>query len=298
MNSAQHGRSTVCAAVVTFHPDEHVVQLLSSVARQVDQVVVIDNNSSAGETRLIRDWADSAGATWVANEANLGSATALNQAARAAWSAGHGWLLTLDQDTTIPSDLVVGLRAAIAADAVPGEVAIAAPQTEHQRDRRCRDAAVVRRRMAITSGSLISLVAWQSVGGFRDDFFIDMVEADFALRLAQRGYRVILACRASIDHRIGQPRTHRILGRLVVKTSNHPAWRRYYISRNRIHVWREHWREAPVWVLFDGYGALRDTVVMALTEDDRRRKLRATVRGLADGLRGRLGQRVTRPDAP
>ncbi len=149
--------------------------------------------------------------------------------------------------------------------------------------------------MAITSGSLISLAAWQVVGGFRDEFFIDMVEADFALRLAQRGYRVILACRASIEHASA---SHGPTGSWAAQfeTSNHPPWRRYYISRNRVHVWREHWREAPVWVLFDGYGELRDTVVMALTEDDRRRKLRATARGLADGLRGRLGPRVRPPD--
>ena len=296
MNSAPSARSTVCSVVVTYHPRESVVELLSSVARQVDQVIVVDNGSSAVETGRIRDWVELAGAIWIGNEVNVGSATALNQAARAARRAGHHWLLTLDQDTTISSDLVVQLKAAIAADGTPNQVAIAAPQTEHQRDPRCRDRAVVRRRMAITSGSLVSLAAWQAVGGFRDEFFIDMVEADFALRLARRGYRVILACRASIEHRIGQPRTHRILGH-VVETSNHPPWRRYYITRNRVHVWREHWREAPVWVLFDGYGELRDTVVMALTEDDRRRKLRATARGLADGLRGRLGMRV-RPPSP
>jgi rhamnosyltransferase len=273
--------------VVTHHPDEGVIELLQSVAPQVDQVIVVDNGSTAFEAGPIRAWAERAGATWIGNPANVGSATALNHAAEAALSAGHSWLLTLDQDTAISVDLVMHLRTAISADAEPKQVAIAAPQTDHQRDRRCRDRAVVRRRMAITSGSLMSLAAWQEVGGFRDEFFIDMVEADFALRLAQRGYRVILACRASIGHHIGRPRTHRILGR-AVETSNHPPWRRYYISRNRVIVWREHWRTAPVWVLFDGYGEVRDTVVIALTEDDRRRKLRAKARGLRDGLRGRM----------
>ena len=295
MGLAQRERTTVCAAVITYHPDESVVGLLSSVARQVDQVIVVDNGSTAVETSPLQSWAESAGATWIANETNLGSAAALNQAARVARAAGHGWLLTLDQDTAIPYDLLDQLQAAIAADARPDEVAIAAPQTEHQRDRRCGDSVVVRRRMAITSGGLMSLSAWHAVGGFREELFIDMVDADFGLRLAQRGYRVVLACRASIDHRIGRPTMHRLLGR-PVETSNHPAWRRYYISRNRVQVWREHWREAPAWVLFDGYGELRDTFVMALTESDRRRKLRATVRGLGDGLRGRLGPRVRPPE--
>ena len=161
MNPEQPAPSTVCAAVITYHPDEQVVELLSSVARQVDHVIVVDNGSTADETGPILGWAASTGATWIANEANLGSATALNQAARAARSAGHRWLLTLDQDTTISSDLVMQLRTAIAADAKPDRVAIAAPRTHHQGDRRCRDRDVVRRRMAITSGSLISLAAWK-----------------------------------------------------------------------------------------------------------------------------------------
>jgi rhamnosyltransferase len=261
----------------------------------VDQVTVVDNGSTHDETTPIRNHARSVGALWIGNRVNLGSATALNQAARAARSAGHGWLLTLDQDSTIPANLVAQLKAAIAADSKPDQVAIAAPRAVRQDDRRCRDRAVVHRRMAITSGSLVSLEAWHAVGGFRDEFFVDMVEADFALRLGQRGYRVILACQASIVHRIGQPRTHRILGRRV-ETSNHPPWRRYYITRNRIRVWREHWRVAPVWVLFDGFGELRETVLIALVEKDRRQKLRATARGLSDGLLGRLGARVGPPD--
>jgi rhamnosyltransferase len=146
----------------------------------------------------------------------------------------------------------------------------------------------VRRRVAITSGSLISLEAWRAVGGYRDDFFIDMVDADFCLRLSKSGYRAVLACQAAIDHAIGAPRRHRLLG-IWVTSSHHPAWRRYYISRNRVFVWRSHWRHAPAFVLFDTYGHLRDTVVMALTEDDRRPKLAATLRGFSDGVRGRSG---------
>ena len=297
MNVPHDARPTVCAAVVTYHPDGSVVELLLAVARQVDEVIVVDNGSTTDETVHIRSWAKSTGATLIANEVNLGSAIALNQAARAARSAGHGWLLTLDQDMAIPIDLVAHLRAAIAADNEPDMVAIVAPQTDHQRDRRCSELGVVRRRTVITAGSLISLGAWQAVGGFRDEFFVDMVDTEFALRLGRRGYVVALACRATIEHRIGRPTTHRLLGR-AVETSNHPAWRRYYISRNRVHVWREHWRFAPGWVLFDGYGELRDTIVMALTEDDRRRKLRATLRGLSDGFRGRFGRHTSKRRRP
>jgi rhamnosyltransferase len=102
---------------------------------------------------------------------------------------------------------------------------------------------------------------------------------------------VILCCGASIDHRIGNPTHHSLLGRQV-STTNHPAWRRYYLTRNRILTWRAAWRQAPAWVAFDAFGHWRDTMFMTLFESGRGPKLAMTVRGLADGLTGRTGRLV------
>jgi rhamnosyltransferase len=115
-----------------------------------------------------------------------------------------------------------------------------------------------------------------------------MVDAEYALRTARFGYDVILACGAQISHRIGAPTPHSLMGR-DVSTSNHPAWRRYYMARNRIPVWRANARRAPAWVAFDYMGHIRDTLLMALYESNSAAKLNATVRGTLDGLRGVTG---------
>lgn len=285
------GRPSVAAMVMTYRPDASVIDRLELIRPQVDRLFVVDNGSPAQLAGPIREWLERAGGTFVANDRNMGVGVALNQGARAAIGAGADWLLTLDQDTNPPPDLVETMLDAVAGWERPGRVGICGPTTDHQRDNRCADAVAVRRRLVITSGSLLSLAAYRRGGPFREDYFIDMVEAEYAFRLARLGYDVILACRASIDHRIGEPTSHQLRG-VSLSTTNHPAWRRYYLTRNRVFVWRANWRQAPAWVAFDTFGHMRDTLSMTLFETDRRRKLRHTMRGAADGLRGRSGERV------
>ena len=239
----------------------------------------------------IRAFIDERRGAFIANDHNLGVATALNQGARKAVNDGAQWLLTLDQDTEPTADLVAQLLAAATAYPRPERVALVGAVTHGQNDVRCSDARVVRRRSVITSGSLLSLEAYQRIGPFRDDFFIDMVDAEYSLRAERRGYRVVLACQAHIEHSIGAPSQHRLFGRAVA-TSNHPAWRRYYLARNRIDVWRANVRYVPGWVVFDVMGHFRDTALMATFENGRGPKLRATLHGTLDGLRGRSGGTV------
>lgn len=280
--------------MVTWEPDAAVIARLESVAAQVGSLIVIDNGSRPVVIEPIRSWADDNGARFIRNEKNRGVAAAYNQGAHEAVSGGSQWLLVVDQDTVVSSTLVADLLAARAAHPSPDLIAVIGPVTNRQSDRRCTDRAWVRRRLVISSGSLLSLAAWSAVGGFREDYFVDMVEAEYCLRLGTRGYAVILACRAQIDHRIGSPTKHRLLGR-EVSTSNHPAYRRYYLMRNRLNVWRAYWRYAPAWVAFDVKGHIRDTIFMALFEPGRRQKLSATAAGFRDGVLGRTGERVTPP---
>lgn len=290
-------RNVVCGLVVTWQPDDAVVARLERLLDQVDRMVVIDNGSTTPAASRIAQWAATVGARYIRNERNLGLARPFNDGARIALDEGCDWLWIVDQDTTVSDTLVTDLLAARAAHPKPAKVALIGPMTTGQtNDRRCADRLWARRRLVISSGSLLSLAAWQDVGPFREDYFVDMVETEYGLRLGTRGYRVILACRAKMDHRIGHPTTHRFLGQ-AISTSNHSAWRRYYITRNRFRVWRTYWRHAPAFVVFDAYGQVRDTIYMAAFERGRRAKLRATMAGLRDGLLGRTGERVApRPD--
>ena len=290
-------RAAVCGLVVTWQPDDGVIERLERLRGQVDHLILIDNGSTTPAAGWIADWAATVGARYVRNERNLGLAGPFNVGARMALDDGCDWLCIVDQDTTVSASLVADMLAARVTHPRPSRVAMIGPVTHWQTSKRCTDRLWTRRQLVISSGSLLSLSAWQEVGGFREDYYVDMVEAEYCLRLGTRGYRVILACRATIDHRIGQPTTHRFLGH-TLSVSNHSAWRRYYITRNRIRTWLSYWRHAPAWVAFDAFGHFRSTDYMVMFEQGRRAKLAATAAGARDGLLGRMGELVTKPVEP
>jgi rhamnosyltransferase len=74
-----------------------------------------------------------------------------------------------------------------------------------------------------------------------------------------------------------------------VTPTNHSATRRYYITRNRLHVWREYVRHEPAYVMVDMLNSLKELAKLVLFEDDRANKLRSVMHGVSDALRGRSG---------
>src|SRR4051812_45118980 len=85
-------RGGVAALVVTYNPGRDVVQRIDAIAPQVARLIVVDNGSSGPATDDIRKRVAESDGTFIANERNLGIATALNQGARAAASGGARWL--------------------------------------------------------------------------------------------------------------------------------------------------------------------------------------------------------------
>jgi rhamnosyltransferase len=253
----------------------------------VGAILFVDNGSRADEIGRLEPFMRQDGVHVLRNDRNLGLATALNQGFR--WAAGHGfaWVLTLDQDTQ-PSSAVVPEAARVLAANAHRRIAVVGagyggrplaglPPTG-------ADVACV-----ITAGSLHSVSAWQQLGGFRDDFFIDFVDFEFCLRARRRGYVVMQASVPAIVHSIGRPSRRRLLVRSVTP-SHHDRARRYFITRNRILVWRRYWRHERRWVVSDAAAAMRELVKIVLYEADRPGKLRAVVRGMWDGIRGVSGQ--------
>jgi rhamnosyltransferase len=79
-----------------------------------------------------------------------------------------------------------------------------------------------------------------------------------------------------------------------VSITNHGPVRRYYMTRNRLIVWRRYWKQEPFWVLRDMRRLLFETVYVLLYERDLRAKVPMILRGLAHGVRGVRGPLSTR----
>jgi rhamnosyltransferase len=143
---------------------------------------------------------------------------------------------------------------------------------------------------SMTSGTLMPMWIFSRVGYFASDFFMDCVDTEYCFRLVAAAYCVVGSQEAVLLHSLGRPGKVNILGFSFSPTHHSPA-RRYYMSRNRVVVYRKYVRELPTLVLQYAYLTLRETAICFLAERDRARKLRNFLLGTWDGLVGRMGKR-------
>jgi rhamnosyltransferase len=142
--------------------------------------------------------------------------------------------------------------------------------------------------MVLGSGTLHNVRVLEALGGFREDFFIDYLDTEYCLRARRAGHRILVACEARIQHRLGD-RQRRNFGPINFLPTFHSPMRWYTISRNRIPMFRMYALRFPNWLFFELVSTLYILLRMLCFEDQRRLKLKALSRGTIDGLRRRMG---------
>jgi rhamnosyltransferase len=206
---------------------------------------------------------------------------------------GYSWALTLDQDTGPAEFMVETLLGVYEAlnENEKDRIAIIGSGYLDASSQRCSFLQVhvpngqpwVETKTVITSGSLVSISAFEIIGSFRDEFFIDFVDVDYCLRASSRGYKILLACKPLMQHTIGAMTMHRLPWKQT-GTSNHPDLRRYYMARNLIVVLREYLFKETAFVLYLFWQQLKSTILMCLFEQRKLAKLRFMVVGILDGV--------------
>lgn len=276
----------VAGMVVLYRPGTEVLENIRSYVDQVEVLYAVDNTEDPDAS--FASALESIPATrHLPNGRNLGVATALNVGARRAIKEGYDWLLTMDQDSTAPPGMVTAMLDCLTR---PGAERVGLVSPLHAQvggkrpepPERC-----ARVQVAMTSGSLIRLSAYASVGPFLDELFIDQVDNEFCLRLRAAGFGVLQAGEAVLVHRVGEVRHHRFP--VTMYTSNHSPVRRYYITRNRLYVGRLYRGRFPEYRRLQLRQTAKDALKILLHERQRLKKLRMMARGFLDYRRGRLG---------
>ncbi len=274
----------IAAVVVLYRPDASVVENVSSYADQVSRVFAVDN-SEQPEPGFGERLSAVGNVTYLVNGTNLGIAAALNVGVRTAAAAGYTRVLTMDQDSTATPGMVDVLAACMDADGSIGLVSPVHRQvggSPRDVDPGCHDVLT-----AMTSGNLVRILAYETVGGFMDELFIDQVDNEFCLRLHRAGLRVVEAGDATLIHRVGEVRKHRFP--YPAYSANHSALRRYYIARNRFAVGEMYRADYPEFRSFELAQLRKDVVKIVLYERQKCLKLRMIRRGVRDYRRGVTG---------
>jgi rhamnosyltransferase len=266
---------------------------VSKILAQVQGLIVVDNGSSADELEPLRVMSQSLGFQLIENGENLGIAEALNQGVRSAKSIGYPWVILFDQDSTITEGFIFQMFADWKSHPDRKRVGSIHPKYVDPDTgteplvRRARDGGPV---LSLTSGALMPVWIFDKIGEFASEYFIDCVDFEYCLRIRAAGY-LIADSRAVLMHAAGHAtKSLSILG-FAFRPTHHSAERRYYMSRNRVVLYRKYFRVFPRWVLQSMNDSLRETIKCFVSERDRGRKFRSLVLGVLDGLSGRMGKR-------
>jgi rhamnosyltransferase len=292
-------RSDVACVITAFHPSSQIASNVQALLVQARTVIVVDDGSGSAFDKVFEDVA-AAGADVVRLPENSGIGAALNAGIhRAREDRDVRYVLTVDQDSILPSGYVESLLAAEAAARAKGVVAgLVGPARIHGNPVLSGGTrnGVALGKEPIQSGLLVSVEALERLGDFRAELFIDLVDTEFYLRALDAGLPTVLAD-TEFDHSLGTFVEARIFGRPLalpggpLKVRIAAPWRYYYIFRNRILVSRLYARRHPAWVAAGCWADLRHLAVVTALAPGRLTRLTAVVAGLSDGLRGRTGKK-------
>jgi rhamnosyltransferase len=287
-------KETICAIYVTFYPDEKFSERLVQIVPQVDYIIIVDNHSNEEAVGMLRSLCAGVNSELIENEENLGIATALNHGIRRAIELGYSWAITFDQDSWPDQDLIKTLSEIYASYPERCKVKIIgsnyrSPVTGNPslNFKNITSSSFAERTVVITSGTLICLMAYREVGPFRDDFFIDLVDHEYCLRIRSHGYKVLISCKDLITHSLGNESFHRFLWGQVCY--NHSPLRRYYITRNCLMTCKLYRYEEPWWVIRRFGGIFKEVFLVIVFEREKLAKLQAMLLGAWHAVSGRMG---------
>lgn len=226
-------KSKCIAGIVTCNPEiDRLKAVVASAICQVAEVIIVDNNSTnINEIRSLQDCYGNL--LVVENKENQGIARALNQIFEVAVERNYEWVLTLDHDTICDIKMVDTLFDGVIDDSI----GIVCPSVLYEgvdfKMKGYGKTGLEDVYACMTSGSLTRVAAWQKVGGFNDEYFIDFVDNEFCMKLKINNYRILRNHACEMKHSLGEPLTIKTLfGEVSVVT--HKPWRFYYMVRNNL----------------------------------------------------------------
>lgn len=272
------------AVVVVYNPDDTIIKNINSYVKYVDSLYIIDNSDTPNLDLIDKILNLSRKCEYISNKGNQGIAYALNKGAELAINNGANWLLTMDQDTSFEGDDCKTLvDTALNTDIK--SVAIIAPS--HQEDESTMN--IFYDTMAMTSGNLINLEIYKSLNGFDNNLFIDSVDVDYCLKVYANKYLIKRLPNIILSHNLGNTKKYNICG-ISFSPTNHNYIRRYYITRNRLHVWSKYKEIYPAYITSEKVLTFKEFVKIIMFEENKLKKMRFMIKGYIDYRNNRFGK--------
>jgi rhamnosyltransferase len=271
--------------IVSYYPDSGFKDRLRLAAAQFPLTILVDNSG--------RELPELSGENlhFLRNENNLGLGTALNQGCSEALNAGFEWVVTLDQDSQLDHNflqiMLRGWKKCEKKPAIIGSNYFSVSRNTYKIPPQY-DSVPLPRVTVITSGSLMHLGYWNTLGRFREDFFIDAIDHEYCLRVRAAGLTVCLNSQPAMRHTIGAELTYSNWLRKIIPFS-HPPLRNYTNARNSMRTIVENALQEPVWCLRRATGLCAEFLSIIFLEPGKITRAKSFLHGLWHGWLGKMG---------
>lgn len=233
---------------MVYHPElSKLKTLVNALENQVEKTVIFNNGGCSDDE--IANLFHGNRFEIIGCGQNIGIAKALNEICHLGAQNSASYVVTFDQDSTPGICFVSGLQKHFSDLSNSNKnVAAVGPVFIDERDKRevlpvfqvlpfwinkinplIGSSIPINSSILITSGMLLKISAWNTIGDFKEDYFIDHVDTEWCLRAHSKGFKLFVCPDILMKHELSNEAPKRVFGRLVLKYN--PV-RRYYAFRN------------------------------------------------------------------
>lgn len=274
---------TVVAVIVTYNNSAMLQSLLRDIvsqSRPPDRIIVVDNASSDGTQEVIKTQFPAI--DYIRMPENTGSAGGYHHGIKAALVKSH-YIWTLDDDVRVYPDTLDELLKGFDNQKQKCKLgAVRSVGENHPAHHPMRVHIIPWR------GSLFSSEAVSEVSLPLHEYFLYGEDLDFSLRLAREGYQCVWI---NTSHCVENRNKGKIETRLFSHTNKmySSPFRLYYAFRNQTSIYLKYRAFVPFCRTML-YGLKVILFCLLFGGEGKREKIRAILKGVADGLGGRLGK--------
>ncbi|MDT4291368.1 glycosyltransferase family 2 protein [Methylomonas sp. MO1] len=299
-------KAEIACVIVTYNPDRNIFySVISQLLKSHVSIYIVDNWYSNESTGYVRELAKqhSDRIRLICLETNYGIAKALNIGVDQAIKDSHKYALLLDQDS-IPQDglLEEMLGTANLLSKTEPQTAAVGPRLYDPRSNSYAKFALlkwgvwkkigcetnlgnlIKCEFLNSSGSLIFLRHWETIGSFYENFFIDHVETEWYMRVRYLGFKCYGLCSKShLIHYMGD----KVCRYWFFGWRNMPhrsPERHYTIVRNAIWLWK--FEHVPFsWILNASLKIIFTFLYFCIFDGNGKMQAKYILTGIRDGLK-------------
>ncbi|NQW07356.1 MAG: hypothetical protein HQ480_02515 [Candidatus Pelagibacter sp.] len=265
------------AIIILFQPHNEVLNYIKTIKNTFD-VLVLYNNGISMDLNEFNEF------NLIGDGTNEGIGTAINKSVKFLQNQAVDIVFFFDQDSRINESFKLYIEECKNVLEVNNKLILGASYSDQgDFDLLKSSSEWIDEYAVITSGKCISIEYFISSGGYKESWFIDLVDVEFCLRIRLIGGKILRYTPVVMSHSIGEKGVHNFFN-IKVKTTNHNSLRLYYLFRNSCWLIKGYVISFPFLIIKYSLKRIKQVLKILFFEKQRKEKLKSILKGIVDGV--------------